>query len=43
VDQFLAKEHSSSSLTFLPVKSEIEIDYKLGYMARLLETLSGTL
>ena len=36
----MAKEHSSSSSTFVSVKSKREIYYKLDNMTRQLETLS---
>jgi hypothetical protein len=43
VDQFLAKEHASSSSAFVSVNSKREIDYKLDNMTRQLETLSASL
>ena len=39
VDQVMAKEHSSSSSTFVSIKSKREIDYKLDNMTRELEAL----
>ena len=43
MDQFLAKGHSSSSSTFLSVKSKREIDYKLENITTQLNSLSATL
>ncbi len=39
LDQALAKEPSSSSASFVSVKSKREIDYKLDNMTSQLETL----
>ena len=43
VDQFLAREHSTSSSSFVFVKSKREIYYKLDNMTRQLESLSATI